>query len=209
MRMSTVSLLVLVACGGTAPPSAPAVRTAQEQFWDNLAALCGQAFEGTITVNTGGKTPDPMEGQRLRMHVRTCSDREIRVPFHVGEDRSRVWVFTRTQGGLRREHDHRHADGTADAVTMYGGDTVDGGTATEQRFPASEGTQALFVREGLAGSVSNVWVVEIVPGVRFGYGLRRPGREFRARFDLTAPVEAPAAPWGSAPGAPGGLLGGT
>ena len=57
------------------------------------------------------------------MHVRQCSDREIRIPFHVGENRSRTWVVTRTPQGLRLKHDHRHEDGTEDRVTQYGGDT--------------------------------------------------------------------------------------
>ena len=30
------------------------------------------------------------------MHVRDCSERELRIPFHVGDDRSRTWVVTRT-----------------------------------------------------------------------------------------------------------------
>jgi outer membrane protein len=30
------------------------------------------------------------------MHVRECSPTEIRIPLHVGENRSRVWVLTRT-----------------------------------------------------------------------------------------------------------------
>jgi hypothetical protein len=75
----------------------------------------------------------------LVMHVRECSADEIKVPFHVerdGEwDRSRTWVITRTADGLRLKHDHRHEDGTDDAVTMYGGDTATPGTEIRQEFP--------------------------------------------------------------------------
>jgi hypothetical protein len=204
MVRSIVSMLVLAGCGGATPPAgAPvAVESPQEQFWANLAALCGQAFEGAITANVGGKTPDPMEGQPMRMHVRACSEREIRVPFHVGEDRSRTWVFTRTEAGLRLEHDHRHEDGTPDTVTMYGGDTSEAGTATEQRFPANAYSRELFVREGMEVSVPNVWVVEVVPGTRYRYALIRPGREFRVDFDLSKSVEVPPAPWGAASPSP-------
>ena len=46
------------------------------------------------------------------MHVRECSEDAIRIPFHVGEDRSRTWVVTRTANGLRLKHDHRHEDGS-------------------------------------------------------------------------------------------------
>ena len=62
-------------------------------------------------------------GQRLVMDVRQCTDDEIRIPFHVGKDRSRTWVISRTATGLRLKHDHRHEDGTSDALTMYGGDS--------------------------------------------------------------------------------------
>jgi hypothetical protein len=177
---------------------APAAEPPQQAFWASLGALCGQAFDGVLAANTGGDpAADPFTGKALRMHVRTCAEAEIRVPFHVGEDRSRTWVFTRTPTGLRLEHDHRHADGSPDAVTMYGGDTVGPGTSSEQAFPASEASRALFLREGLAASVANVWTVTLVPGRRFSYALTRPGREVRVDFDLTAPVEAPPPPWGA------------
>ncbi|HEY5923108.1 MAG TPA: hypothetical protein VIV11_15620 [Kofleriaceae bacterium] len=204
MQSSIVVALLVVGCGSATPPARPSIGAGspQDQFWADLTALCGQAFDGAITANVGGKTPDPMEGRRLRMHVRECSDREIRVPFQVGEDRSRVWVFTRTETGLRLEHDHRHEDGSPDVVTMYGGDTSDAGTATEQRFPANEYSRELFVREGMEVSIANVWVVEVVPGKRYGYALIRPGREFRVDFDLAKPVEAPPPPWGATSQAP-------
>jgi hypothetical protein len=57
------------------------------------------------------------------MHVRTCSENALRIPFHVGDDHSRTWVITRTENGLRLKHDHRHEDGSEDAVTQYGGDS--------------------------------------------------------------------------------------
>jgi hypothetical protein len=130
----------------------------------------------------------------LVMHVRECAEDEIRVPFHVGENRSRTWVFTRTDGGLRLKHDHRHEDGTEDELTWYGGDTRDAGTAERQAFAADAHTAAL-----LPEAATNVWTVEIVPGERYVYQLVREGteRRFRAEFDLTRPVPAPPAPWGS------------
>lgn len=155
--------------------------------------MCGQAFEGAIVLNHGG--PDTFAGKLLRMHVRECSEREIRIPFHVGEDRSRTWVFTRTAAGLRLKHDHRHADGTEDAVTMYGGDATAAGTAAEQRFPADQQSRDLFLRSDLAPSVTNVWVIGLVPGSRYSYALSRPGREIRIDFDLRKSVEAPPPPW--------------
>jgi hypothetical protein len=170
----------------------------QSKFWENLSTLCGKAFGGVIAANVGaGAGPGPFEGKPLTMHVRECAADEIRVPFHVGEDRSRTWVFTRTPQGLRLKHDHRHADGSPDAVSLYGGDTVDSGSAIEQRFPADEYSKGLFQREGLTASIDNTWVIGIEPVQRFTYALLRPGREFRVEFDLTKPMDPPPAPWGS------------
>jgi hypothetical protein len=131
------------------------------------------------------------------MHVRECTPDTIRIPFHVGDDLSRTWVITRTATGYRLKHDHRHADGSEDKVTQYGGDTATPGTANRQEFPADAFTKALLLREGNAAGVANVWAVEVHPGQIYAYELRRPGRFFRVHFDLTRPVPAPPPPWGA------------
>jgi hypothetical protein len=127
------------------------------------------------------------------MHVRQCSDREIRIPFHAGEDRSRTWILTRTDAGLRLKHDHRHRDGSEDQITQYGGDTADRGTPGRQEFRADGHTAKL-----IPAASTNVWTVEVVPGQTFAYALRREGtdRRFRVEFDLTRAVTPPPAPWG-------------
>ena len=178
----------VVAADGPAPADA---------FMSSLARLCGQAFAGRITANEPRTDSDPFEGKALVMHVRECRDGEIRVPFHVGEDHSRTWVITRTASGLRLKHDHRHEDGTPDALTMYGGDTRDAGTPARQEFPADAESKALFQRGGLTASIDNVWAIEIEPGVRYAYELARPGRLFRVEFDLTQPMAPPPPPWGA------------
>ena len=131
------------------------------------------------------------------MHVRECSANELRIPFHVGSDRSRTWVVTRTASGLRLKHDHRHEDGSPDAVTMYGGDTAVAGTAARQEFPVDGESRAMFTREGRSVSNTNTWAMEVDPGRAFAYELARPQRLFRVEFDLTRPVPAPPAPWGA------------
>ncbi|GAA4853213.1 hypothetical protein [Luteimonas vadosa] len=213
----TCLLLVgaLVACAGSVRDSirsidagavgAPAVATGKpapaDAFLAALARHCGRAYAGKIVANRPEPaTADPFAGKALVMHVRGCDDpaRGLRIPFHVGDDRSRTWVLTRTAGGLRLKHDHRHEDGSADAVTMYGGDTVTPGTAQRQEFPVDAESIALFEREGLPASVTNTWAMEIGPGDRFLYELSRPGgRLFQVEFDLATPVEAPPAPWGA------------
>lgn len=197
----------VAACASAVVPPSPAVADAPaapaDRFLAAIAAHCGQAFAGRVVANLPATSaPDPFENQALVMHVRGCEapQRELRIPFHVGEDRSRTWVLARTASGLRLKHDHRHADGSPDAVTMYGGDTVDAGTASRQEFPVDAESVAMFGREGLKASLRNTWAMEIEPGRKFVYELSRPdGRLFQVEFDLTAPVDAPPPPWGDRP----------
>jgi hypothetical protein len=170
-------------------------------FFAALLPLCGQAFEGRVVSS------DPADAgiarERLVMHVRECDEKVIRIPFHVGADRSRTWVITRTDAGLRLKHDHRHSDGSPDTLTMYGGDSDDTGTPTRQAFPVDAESIALFLREDRAVSTTNTWVVEHESGRGFAYDLSRPAvwpdleRHFRVEFDLSKPVPAPPAPWGA------------
>ena len=174
--------------------TAPADRSPQDAFLDALRPLCGQAFEGRVT-SAPVEADREMAASRLVMHVASCSEDEIRIPFHVGADRSRTWVLTRTPSGLRLKHDHRHEDRSADELTDYGGDTADAGSAVRQQFPADAYSRALFERTGRAVSASNVWALEVHPGRSFAYELSRPGRHFRVEFDLARPVPAPPPPW--------------
>lgn len=166
---------------------------AHEEFWQRLQALCGQAFEGRMVEGTA-PSDAALGAQRLVMHVRACRADEIRIPFHVGENRSRTWVITRTPEGLRLKHDHRHEDGSEDKVTRYGGDARGPGTPARQDFPADA-----FTAELLPAAQANVWTLEVEPGRVFVYALRREtdGRRFRVEFDLARPVAAPPAPWGA------------
>ena len=181
---------------------APETAAPADAFLAALASHCGQAFAGRIVSNEPKSAPpDAFEGKPLVMHVRGCEDpaRELRVPFHVGDDHSRTWVLTRTTEGLRLKHDHRHADGSEDVQTQYGGDTATPGTTQRQEFPVDAESIALFRRTGSNASVSNTWAMEVQPGERFLYELSRPGgRLFRVEFDLSQPVALPPAPWGAA-----------
>ena len=189
-RILLAFLLPLGACA-TTPAAGP-----QAQFFASLSTLCGRAFDGGI-VSPPVEADRAFAGQRLVMHVRDCSADTIRIPFHVGENRSRTWVVTRTSAGLRLKHDHRHQDGSEDRLTQYGGDTLSPGTAARQEFPADAFSRDLFVRENSPQSVPNVWAMEVERGRLFAYELRRPGRFFRVEFDLARPVAAPPPPWGA------------
>ena len=199
MRAATLAALALALGAGFHPAAAKSAEASHpaDQFLARLASHCGEAFEGRIIANEPVMPDDPFDGQALVMHVRECSPQEVKVPFHVGDDHSRTWVLTRTGDGLRLKHDHRHEDGTDDAVTMYGGDTATAGTALRQEFPVDDYSIEMFRREGLDVSVTNVWAMELEPGERFLYELSRPdGRLFQVEFDLAEPVQTPPTPWG-------------
>lgn len=183
-------IAALAACAAPADVGAP-----RDGFLGALAPLCGKAFEGRI-VSPPVEADRAFAGKRLVMHVRGCSKDEVRIPFHVGDDRSRTWVVTRTGAGLRLKHDHRHSDGSEDKLTQYGGDSVGEGTARRQEFPADAFSKAMFERQNIPASTANVWAMEVGGGA-FAYELRRPGRFFRVEFDLTRPVAPPQPPWGA------------
>ena len=200
MRFRSALLFAFAIAASACASTVPTAQAPADGFLAAIARHCGQAYAGRIVANEPRPTtPDAFEGKALVMHVRGCDApvQGLRIPFHVGDDHSRTWVLTRTTGGLRLKHDHRHADGSPDAVTLYGGDTADAGTVVRQVFPVDAESRALFQREGLNASLQNAWAMEIEPGERFVYELRRPGgRLFRVEFDLTRPVPLPPAPWG-------------
>ena len=187
MRVIPGLLLLAMACRGSEAPVAGPV----DAFWSDLERLCGNAYGGRLVEAPPGDTT--FAGKALVMQVRSCGPDEIRIPFHVGDDRSRTWVLTRVGEGLRLKHDHRHEDGSEDAVTQYGGDARVPGQATQFDFPADSATIAL-----LPAAATNVWTVAVEPGSRFVYALVRVGtdRRFRIEFDLGSQVDAPPAPWG-------------
>lgn len=168
---------------------------AQLQFFDQLKALCGKAFAGKTTVDN---QPSPAFSGEMVMHVRDCSDRQIQVPFVVGENRSRTWIITKTDSGLKLQHQHKHQDGTDDISTLYGGHTTTAGWAQAQTFAADDYSKDLFIKTKTPQSVGNSWHLYLYPNESFSYRLTREGREFRVDFDLTKEVALPKPNWGAA-----------
>ncbi|APE02748.1 hypothetical protein BM526_13325 [Alteromonas mediterranea] len=163
-----------------------------DAFFNSIKAHCGKAFQGKVSKDNVGNTFGDAE---LVMHIRKCTDSEIQIPFHVGDDASRTWILTKTGAGLMLKHDHRNKDGSFHSSTMYGGHTVDEGYAQVQSFPADAYSKALFIESGIAASTDNVWQMMIYPN-RFSYRLIRPAREVQVDFDTTLPVPPPSVPWG-------------
>jgi hypothetical protein len=178
----------------------PTATTPQDRFFAALAARCGQAYAGKLASDEAADAE--MRGKAMVMHIRHCTADRIEIPFHIdglgpdgGWDRSRTWIISRTTTGLRLKHDHRHADGKPDAVTLYGGDTADAGSATRQTFPVDAESIAMFNATSRSVSTTNIWSVETTDA-GFTYGLDRQGRHFRVAFDYARPVTPPPAPWG-------------
>ena len=161
-----------------------------QTFKKELEKHCGKSYEGVITE--GAKEGDGFTGERLVMQVLSCEADQIKVPFYVGDDKSRTWVLTFENDRMELKHDHRHKDGSDDEVTMYGGTTTNVGHPNFQMFPADQETCAM-----IDYACHNVWWMTI-DEKSFSYNLKRIGtdRLFTVVFDLTKPVEFKEVPWG-------------
>lgn len=184
---TSLLLLVLVIIAGTMILGCEREEVVEpathEAFFQNLRDMCGQKFEGrTEFVLLEGS---PFEDARLLMHIESCTNEEIRIPFIVNENRSRTWVLTLSDEGLLLKHDHRHPDGTPEDTTMYGGWADEEGTPFVQYFPADD-----YTAELIPDAETNVWMMEINPETNeFVYYLERHDEpRFRAVFDLSTPV---------------------
>jgi hypothetical protein len=179
--------LITTAC---TPPSFQ-----ESEFMQRVSGLCGKAFEGRVTSDDA--VDDAWRAQRIVMHVRDCSTDEVRIPLHVGNDHSRVWVIHREANRLALHHEHRHEDGSFDALTGYGGMQADRFSHSRMTFPADQATKDLFDQSGIPQSKENVWAIEVRPSDNlFAYELDRPGRFFRVEFDTASPIDLPPPPWG-------------
>ena len=152
------------------PASSPVLNTDQQAFFNKVKSMCGARFEGkSVFPEDPG---DAFRGQLLVAVIESCGDDEIRIPFMVGPDTSRTWVLTRTVTGLQLKHDHRHADGTPDEVTLYGGGAVDAGSPFSQSFPADSYTADLIPEAS-----TNEWFLSFsADGQELTYYLERYGK---------------------------------
>ena len=217
-----IALALLAGCTTPAPPGdTPAAASPQQAFWQALSSHCGKAYAGALASKDARDAA--WAGKAMVAHWAACEEDRVAIAFHVEEappsssseavgrdtpwNRSRTWIVTRHGAGAETrftlKHDHRHADGEADAVTFYGGTSVEAGSARAQDFPVDAESVALFTREGLDASLTNVWHVAVDPAgskdARFAYQLTRrndPTRRFRVEFDMTKAVAPPPPAWG-------------
>lgn len=171
--MRILLLLILISYQESGP-------TPAEDFLKNLKPFCGNRYAGKAVFPEADK--NPFKGESLTIHFSKCADREVRIPFQVGNDKSRTWVITLDETGLLLKHDHRHADGTPDEITQYGGYVIKPGSSTEQSFPADEYTAKL-----IPAAATNEWTLIIQPDKKIlSYILKRDGQlRFQADFDLS------------------------
>jgi hypothetical protein len=206
----TAAAALLATSCATSPAPKDYLAQNRDDYWDELSKLCGQTLHGKM-VSAEAVDAD-MAGRPMRMTVASCSDAEIRIPFHVGPleeggkwDTSRTWVLRKTAKGIQLKHDHRHEDGTPDAVTNYGGEwsnvspkpilVCSAEYSLKIDFPVDAESIANFRANSLNKSVTNVWSIGIVPTAcptdpykrhaKFTYELNRTGehpRHFKVAF---------------------------
>lgn len=161
--------VLLAGCAATGAPQDP-----RDQFVDTLRSKCGQRFEGGLSYAIDPNSE--FAGKKISTQV-ICNANDVRMPVLVGENRSRTWIIARTPAGLDLRHDHRHDDGTPDAVTMYGGLATLSGSALKQSFAADAYTAKL-----VPGSDTNLWTISFsADGSVLTYHLDRHGKP-RAEF---------------------------
>ncbi len=169
--------------------------TEQDAFWENIQALCDNAYEGKVVKRPENATQLTGE-EKLLAHFRACGEDTIKIPLHVQTpdgkwNRSRTWVLIRHTDSLELRHDHRHEDGSKETQTWYGALTRDAGSDTDQEFLSPDRT----LEDGT--NIVSGWKMVIDPDQKFTYGLiRNDDWIYDLSFDLENPVNAPPAPWG-------------
>lgn len=165
------------------------------EFMSRTGLLCGHAYEGKIVSDDA--VDDAWRAERVVMDVQCIDKNNIRIPLHVGDNRSRTWVLTQDKDVIELRHDHRHEDGSEDTLTQYGGFASENSSGSRQNFPADQSTKDLFDREGIPVSKQNTWAIEVRPTHNmFAYELSRPERFFRVEFDTSKPIDRPPPAWG-------------
>ncbi|WP_141691549.1 hypothetical protein [Rhodohalobacter halophilus] len=183
--LSLFTLLFVTACGSEDEDTelSPQIQaeTPQEQFYANLASLCGETFEGESTFPDD---PDhDLVNTVLKATVKTCTDERIEVDFiRDGNTWHATWILEMREDGLHLYHDHigekEYPEGE-EPLTGYGGYADDRGTEFMQYFPADD-----YTAEILPEAATNVWMMEYDPQAEtFVYALERHEQpRFRAQL---------------------------
>ncbi|MFT5138528.1 MAG: hypothetical protein ACI9H8_000288 [Lysobacterales bacterium] len=159
-------------------------QTSHMKFFESIKSLCGTRFEGysSFPEDPG----DAFRDQLLVASISSCGDTQIRIPFQVGADTSRTWVLSLVDDGIELKHDHRHADGTPDEVSMYGGTTAQAGSELSQSFPADD-----YTAELIPDAATNEWFLTLSEdGKKLTYYLERHAKpRFKAKLNRISKQE--------------------
>ena len=191
LLVSGIAILFLASCAGFNGQKTESsddliqitLSQTEQAFLDNLRSLCGKSFAGKESFIREGR--ESWADKQFIMHITVCDDDKVHIPFHVGEDKSRTWMFIVEDGRLRFRHDHRHDDGTPEDTTLYGGYADGRGSDLIQRFPEDEYTINL-----LSDRISRQWSVVLSDDMStLTYELYADDElVFAAEFDLTKPL---------------------
>ena len=75
MKYLVASVLVAASSVAAARPAPLVSIPSHDGFFDNIAAHCGKAYEGKVSVDNA-TGPSSFAGKKLVMHVRRCNERE-------------------------------------------------------------------------------------------------------------------------------------
>jgi len=163
----------------------------QLAFWENIQEHCGNAYDGILA----DATPfyQTFDAERIRIHVRDCTETVTHISLHIDDDHSRNLLITKQRGTLQLKHDHRNEDGTEEEITQYGGLAPTPGLETRQIFYADEHTADILPQR-----YDNFWFIDIMDDETLAYGVHWPkeGNSIRMEFDISHPVDPPPTPWG-------------
>ncbi|WP_411274293.1 hypothetical protein, partial [Daejeonella sp.] len=88
-------------------------------FFRELQSKKGKTFYGKTIYMPDTTKANDFWGKELSFTVNKRHG-ELKMPFIVGENKSRTWILKKTRGRLELKHDHRHEDGKPDSISNYG-----------------------------------------------------------------------------------------
>lgn len=170
--------------------SVKAIASNQESFFDAIKSHCGKAFSGSVEDSSNSTA---YNGKKFVLHIRDCSNTQIKMPLHIDDNSSRILILTKSGESIKLEHDHRHPDGSPDALTLYGGYSVDS-TAKVANFPESSESIAITKAHAPNRTYPSLWSI-ILSAEDITYQVVRPGRTIKSNFKFTDTLSDPPTAW--------------
>ncbi len=185
----TFILSIMLACGPAAEKEKTGIEETialsgnEKKFFERISTLCGKKFAGEEVFTAEGR--ESFAGEKMIIHFEKCTEDEIRIPFHIGDDKSRTWLLLVEDGELRFRHDHRDEDGDPEEITMYGGYSDKKGTEYSQFFPPDDYTLDLLER-----APGHEWVLTFSEDMKtLTYCLQsKDNLVFKAKFFIDEPL---------------------